>query len=54
MLQQIRKMLDRYEKSSSADVREVVLEGAGHGPLIERSDRVAELIAEVTARPTAS
>ena len=49
MLQQIRKVLDRYEASSNASVREVVLEGVGHGPVIERSDRVAELIAEVAA-----
>jgi pimeloyl-ACP methyl ester carboxylesterase len=26
----------------------VVLEGVGHGPLLERSERVAELIAEVS------
>jgi len=54
MLQQIRKVLDRYKKSSGGDVREVVLEGVAHGPVIERSERVAELIAEVAARPTAS
>ena len=54
MLQQIRKVLDRYHKSSGAEVREVVLEGAGHGPVIERSDRVAELIAEVAARPNSA
>jgi pimeloyl-ACP methyl ester carboxylesterase len=54
MLQQIRKLLDRYEASSNADVREVVLEGVGHGPVIERSDRVAELLTEVAARPAAS
>ncbi len=47
MLQQIRKVLDRYHSTSGAEVREVVLEGAGHGPVIERSDRVAELLAEV-------
>lgn len=51
MLQQIRKLLDRYERSSNADVREVVLTGVAHGPVIERSDRVAELIAEVAGRP---
>jgi len=47
MLQQIRATLDRYRKSSGADVREVVLEGVGHGPLLERSSRVAELVKEV-------
>ena len=47
MLQQIRAVLDRYRKASGAEVREVVLEGVGHGPLIERSDRVADLIKEV-------
>ena len=47
MLQQIRAVLDRYRKASGAEVREVVLEGVGHGPLIERSDRVADLIREV-------
>ena len=46
MLAQIRNVLDRYHKSSGAPVREKVLEGVGHGPLIERSDRVAELMAE--------
>jgi pimeloyl-ACP methyl ester carboxylesterase len=54
MLAQIRKVLDRYRDGSGAEVREVVLEGAGHGPVIERSDRVAELIADVAARPPAS
>jgi pimeloyl-ACP methyl ester carboxylesterase len=54
MLQQIRKVLDRYRESSGADVREEVLEGTGHGPVIERSDRVAEVIAEVAAHQTAS
>lgn len=44
MLQQIRSVLDRYRKSSGASVREEVLEGVGHGPLIERSKRVAELM----------
>ncbi|TME93138.1 MAG: alpha/beta hydrolase [Chloroflexi bacterium] len=47
MLQQIRAVLDRYRKTSGAEIREVVLEGVGHGPLIERSDRVADLIKEV-------
>jgi len=51
MLQQIRKVLDRYRASSGAEVREVVLDGVAHGPVIERSERVAELIAEVAARP---
>jgi pimeloyl-ACP methyl ester carboxylesterase len=46
MLAQIRQVLDRYSKSSGASVREEVLEGVGHGPLIERSERVAELIKE--------
>jgi pimeloyl-ACP methyl ester carboxylesterase len=46
MLAQIRNVLDRYGKSSGASVREEVLEGVGHGPLIERSERVAELIKE--------
>ena len=46
MLAQIRKVLDRYGKSSGASVREEVLEGVGHGPLIERSERVAELMKE--------
>ena len=44
MLQQIRSVLDRYRKSSGASVREEVLEGVGHGPLIERSEKVAELM----------
>ena len=47
MLDQTRKVLDRYRDASGADVREVVLEGVGHGPVIERSDRVAELLTEV-------
>ena len=47
MIAQIRDVLDRYHKSSGAEVKEVVLEGVGHGPLIERSEKVAELIAEV-------
>ena len=51
MLQQIRKVLDRYQVASNADVREVVLEGVAHGPVIERSDRVAELLEEVATRP---
>ncbi len=51
MLQQIRKVLDRYQTSSNADVREVVLQGVAHGPVIERSDRVAELLADVMSRP---
>jgi pimeloyl-ACP methyl ester carboxylesterase len=51
MLQQIRKVLDRYQAGSGGEVREVVLEGAAHGPVIERSDRVAELLSEVAARP---
>ncbi len=46
MLAQIRQVLDRYRKSSGASVREEVLEGVGHGPLIERSERVAELMTE--------
>src|SRR5215467_2642159 len=46
MLAQIRDVLDRYHRSSGAEVKEVVLEGVGHGPLLERSDRVAEVIAE--------
>ena len=46
MLAQIRSVLDRYHKSSGAPVREQVLEGAGHGPLIERSERVADLMKE--------
>jgi len=46
MLAQIRHVLDRYRKSSGASVREEVLEGVGHGPLIERSERVAELMTE--------
>lgn len=54
MLQQIRKVLARYEKSSGAEVREVVFEGVGHAPLIERPERVAELLAEAAARPAAS
>ena len=51
MLQQIRKVLDRYQAASNADVREVVLEGVAHGPVIERSDRVAELLTEAATRP---
>jgi pimeloyl-ACP methyl ester carboxylesterase len=47
MLGQIRSVLDRYRKSSGASVREEVLEGAGHGPLIERSEKVSELMHEV-------
>jgi len=54
MLQQIRKVLDRYQAASNADVREVVLEGVAHGPVIEWSGRVADLLAEVAARPAAS
>jgi pimeloyl-ACP methyl ester carboxylesterase len=46
MLAQIRNVLDRYRKSSGATVREEVLEGTGHGPLIERSERVADLMKE--------
>ncbi|HEY8951253.1 MAG TPA: alpha/beta hydrolase, partial [Candidatus Dormibacteraeota bacterium] len=46
MIAQIRHVLDRYRKSSGASVREEVLEGVGHGPLIERSERVAELMKE--------
>jgi pimeloyl-ACP methyl ester carboxylesterase len=47
MLGQIRSVLDRYRKSSGASVREEVLEGVGHGPLIERSEKVSELMHEV-------
>ncbi len=47
MLGQISSVLDRYRKASGASVREEVLEGVGHGPLIERSERVAELMREV-------
>jgi pimeloyl-ACP methyl ester carboxylesterase len=47
MLKQIRSVLDRYRKSSGAPVREEVLEGVGHGPLIERSEKVSELMREV-------
>lgn len=54
MLQQIRRVLDRYQAASNADVREVVLEGVAHGPLIERPDRVAELLSEVAGRKVAS
>jgi len=54
MLEQIRQVLDRYRACSGADVKEVVLEATGHGPVIERSDRVAELLAEVATRPAAS
>ena len=54
MLEQIRKVLDRYHQASGGEVREVVLEGVAHGPVIERSEKVAELIAEVAARPTAT
>jgi pimeloyl-ACP methyl ester carboxylesterase len=46
MLAQIRHVLDRYHRSSGASVREEVLEGVGHGPLIERSERVADLMKE--------
>jgi pimeloyl-ACP methyl ester carboxylesterase len=46
MLAQIRHVLDRYRKSSGATVREEVLEGVGHGPLIERSERVSDLMKE--------
>jgi hypothetical protein len=46
MLAQIRTVLNRYHNSSAAPVREEVLEGVGHGPLIERSERVAELMQE--------
>jgi len=51
MLQQVRKVLDRYQAASDADVREVVLEGVAHGPLIETSERVAELLSEAATRP---
>jgi pimeloyl-ACP methyl ester carboxylesterase len=47
MLGQISSVLERYRQGSGASVREEVLEGAGHGPLIERSERVAELMREV-------
>jgi pimeloyl-ACP methyl ester carboxylesterase len=46
MLAQIRTVLNRYHNSSGAPVREEVFEGVGHGPLIERSERVAELMQE--------
>jgi pimeloyl-ACP methyl ester carboxylesterase len=54
MLRQIRTMLARYRAGSGAAVREEVLEGVGHGPLIERSGRVAELITRMVAHQTAS
>ena len=38
---QTRAMLDRYA-AGAGSVREVVLEGCGHGPLIERSAEVRE------------
>jgi pimeloyl-ACP methyl ester carboxylesterase len=47
MLAQIGSVLDRYRKASGATVRKEVLEGVGHGPLIERSEKVADLMREV-------
>jgi pimeloyl-ACP methyl ester carboxylesterase len=47
MLSQIDSMLDRYRKASGASVRKEVLDGVGHGPLIERSEKVADLMREV-------
>jgi hypothetical protein len=38
---QTRAMLDRY-RAGGGSVRELVLEGCGHGPLIERSADVRE------------
>jgi hypothetical protein len=38
---QTRAMLDRYA-AGRGSVRELVLEGCGHGPLIERSAEVRE------------
>ena len=47
MISQIDSVLYRYHSSSGAVVRKEVLEGVGHGPLIERSDKVAEAMREV-------
>jgi pimeloyl-ACP methyl ester carboxylesterase len=42
---QMRFVLDRYQ-SGGASVREVVLAGGGHGPLIERPEEVRDLMVE--------
>lgn len=47
MLAQIDSVLMRYRNASGASVHKEVLEGVGHGPLIERSEKVAELMTEV-------
>ena len=47
MIGQIDSVLYRYHSSSGAVVRKEVLAGVGHGPLIERSDKVAEAMREV-------
>jgi len=49
MLGQIDAVLGRYQSSSGAPVRKEVLEGIGRGVLIERSEKVAELIREATS-----
>ena len=42
---QMRAVLDRYA-AAGGHYREVVLEGCGHGPVVERSADVAALIQE--------
>jgi pimeloyl-ACP methyl ester carboxylesterase len=45
MIAQLRSVFER-RRAHGGEVREVVLEGVAHGPLIERADRVAELIVQ--------
>lgn len=47
MVAQIDAVLMRYSKASGASVHKEVWEGVGHGPLIERSEKLAELMREV-------
>jgi pimeloyl-ACP methyl ester carboxylesterase len=47
MIAQTRAVFER-RRARGGSVREVVLEGAGHGPLIERSAEVAQAIVELT------
>jgi pimeloyl-ACP methyl ester carboxylesterase len=51
---QMRAVLERYA-AAGGRYREVVLEGCGHGPLVERPDDVAALIKEQveSAKPVA-
>ena len=53
-MSQTRAVLDRYA-AAGEHYREVVLEGCGHGPVVERSADVAALIREQveSAKPVA-